>query len=50
MTIQDFFEEIIDHIDEVVNQQTDLGVQLWKQLLTCHPADIAELLSENSET
>ncbi|MCL4361828.1 magnesium transporter [Candidatus Dependentiae bacterium] len=45
MTIQEFFETLIEHIDEVVNQKTDLGIKLWQQLLTSHPADIAELLS-----
>lgn len=45
MELQDFFEEVIDNIEEVIQQKTDLGVELWQQLLICHPADIAELLS-----
>ena len=45
MIIQKIFEQIQEHIDEVVNQNTDIGVSLWKELLKAHPADTAEFLS-----
>ena len=44
MITNKIFEQIRSHIDEVVEQQTELGVFLWQELLKSHPADIAEFL------
>lgn len=35
--------DIVRHIDEVISQQTEQGVLLWKELLHMHPADSAQV-------
>ncbi|MBM18244.1 MAG: magnesium transporter [Epsilonproteobacteria bacterium] len=36
-------EKIVSHIDEVIDQKTDQGIALWKDLLAMHPADSAHV-------
>lgn len=40
------FQEIQDHLQEVVKQSTPLGKSLWDAILLIHPADIAEFLHD----
>jgi magnesium transporter len=46
MDSKKILEEIKDSIDEVIHQQGSRGKALWNSLLSIHPADIADLLSE----
>lgn len=38
--------EIREHLDTVINQDSSLGIHLWQELLKLHPADIARFLTD----
>lgn len=38
------FEQIIEQLDDVIEQSSELGKELYKALLELHPADIAQFL------
>jgi len=44
MMTQKLLEQIHENLDSVINQSNGLGIELWKELVKLHPADIAELL------
>jgi len=44
MSIDMVIKKIRHNIDLVIEQQSELGKDLWEQLLALHPADIANLL------
>ena len=46
MSVQKFMQTIREHIDQVIEQKTDLGKQLWLELSQAHPVDIADLLED----
>ncbi|CDK30645.1 magnesium transporter [Candidatus Babela massiliensis] len=46
MSIKQTFNDILDNIDDVIAQSSDLGVSLWQDFLDIHPADIAQFLSD----
>ena len=35
--------DIVNNIDDVIKQETEIGKQLWKDLLALHSADIAQV-------
>lgn len=45
VTTQKIFDEIHDHIKEVIAQSEPVGAALWAKLLKAHPADIAEFIN-----
>ncbi len=45
MSMHKLFEQIEDNIDAVINEQPPVGSTLWRELISLHPADIAQLLS-----
>lgn len=45
MALQKLYEQIMHHLDEVVELNTLQGTTLWHELLDLHPVDIAQLLS-----
>ncbi len=49
MITQRNFQQIKDHIDEILEQNTDFGISLWHDLLQQHPADLAQLLGDLEE-
>lgn len=44
MISQHIFDQILEHFDDVIEQQSAIGKQLWQELLEIHPADIADFL------
>lgn len=42
-------QEIREHIDTVITQDSSLGTYLWSELLKLHPADIAGFLTDIEE-
>jgi len=48
METKKILNQIREHLEEVIKQESPLGKSLWKELLTLHPADIAGLLSDCS--
>jgi len=42
-------KEIRQHMKAVISRRSNLGKSLWKELITLHPADIAQFLSEISQ-
>lgn len=49
MKNQMLIDEIVKHIDEVVAQQTPRAGELWRELLSMHPADSAQLCTYLSD-
>jgi magnesium transporter len=45
MITHKLFDQIKEHIDLVIKQETPLGEWLWQELLKMHPADVAQLFS-----
>lgn len=50
MSVQKFMQNVREHIEQVIEQKTDLGVQLWQELCQAHPVDIADLLEDIDRT
>jgi len=46
MSVQKFMQNVREHIDQVIEQKTELGMQLWQELCEAHPVDIADLLED----
>lgn len=46
MDAQKTFDQISDHIETVLKQDSPLGVLLWQTFITLHPADIAQFLGD----
>ena len=46
MSVQKFMQTVREHIDQVIEQKTALGIQLWQELSQAHPVDIADLLED----
>ena len=44
MNASALLKEIQENLDTVINQDSPLGISLWKELLTIHPTDIALFL------
>jgi magnesium transporter len=42
-------QEVREHIETVVSQDSSLGVYLWGELIKLHPADIAKFLTDIEE-
>lgn len=42
-------QEIREHVDTVIAQDSSLGIYLWGELLKLHPADIASFLTDIEE-
>ena len=42
-------QEVREHIETVVSQDSSLGVYLWGELIKLHPADIAQFLTDIEE-
>ena len=49
MNTEKIFNEIRDHIEEVIQKNTPLGQSLWDKFVTLHAADIADFLADISE-
>jgi len=49
MVLQELFDQVIQHIVEVISRSSPLGENLWKRLNKVHPADIAEFLERIEE-
>ncbi|HVX01447.1 MAG TPA: CBS domain-containing protein, partial [Candidatus Babeliaceae bacterium] len=45
MITSKIFDQIKEHIELVIKQETPLGEWLWQELLKMHPADVAQLFS-----
>lgn len=45
MVVQKLFEEMVEHIDAVIAQNTIVAQELWREFLRTHPVDIAEFLN-----
>lgn len=43
-------QNVREHINQVIEQKTDLGIQLWQELCESHPVDIADLLEDIDKT
>jgi magnesium transporter len=43
------FEQVREHLREVINQDTPLGIALWNELIKAHPADIARFYENCDE-
>lgn len=46
MSVQKFMQTVREHLDQVIEQKSDLGKQLWQELSQAHPVDIADLLED----
>ncbi len=46
MDTQKTLDQVVDNIDTVINEDSPLGVLLWKEFIKLHPADIAQCLSD----
>jgi len=45
MAIQRLFDQINEAMPDVIARNTELGIDLWEELIKLHPADIAQFLS-----
>jgi len=48
MEARKVLDQIREHLEEVIKQESPLGKSLWNELLFLHPADIAQFLSDCS--
>jgi magnesium transporter len=44
MALQKIFDQIEEHLETVLAQDTPRGILIWKEFLAIHPADIAQFL------
>jgi len=49
MEQKNILNQILEHLDEVIKNESPLGKSLWKELLALHPADIVQFMIDRNK-